>query len=89
MCTIQVMQFAPSSDPTDGPGALRMVFQEELQDQFVFFGLLPVGLYTLRTDPGTVLNTIRTNLRRLVARALTASAAAVERAYEVVRRMRQ
>jgi hypothetical protein len=42
--------------PSDGAGALRATFQEELADQFVYVGLFPFGLHTLRTDPGTPLN---------------------------------
>ncbi|KAF6258098.1 hypothetical protein COO60DRAFT_1701478 [Scenedesmus sp. NREL 46B-D3] len=72
----QVMQFEPY--PADGPGALRLAFEEELHDQFVFFGLLPMGLYTVRTDPGTPLDTLLTKVRRLVAWGIVASAGVVE-----------
>jgi hypothetical protein len=72
----QVMQFEPY--PADGPGALRIAFQEELQDQFIFFGLLPIGLYTIRTDPGTPLNGMLTAVRRVVGLSTTAFAGVVE-----------
>eukprot|EP00882_Tetradesmus_deserticola_P001937 GHRQ01002076.1.p1 GENE.GHRQ01002076.1~~GHRQ01002076.1.p1 ORF type:complete len:229 (+),score=84.96 GHRQ01002076.1:191-877(+) len=72
----QVMQFEPY--PEDGPGALRIAFEEELHDQFVLFGLLPMGLYTIRTDPGTPLNALLTAARRLVAQGMIATAAVVE-----------
>lgn len=50
----QVIQF--EEHPTDG---LVVVFQEELQDQFILLGSLHVGLSSVRTDPGTPLNCIR------------------------------
>jgi hypothetical protein len=74
--TTQVMQFEPY--PADGPDALRIAFQEELQDQFVFFGVLPLGLYAIRTDPGTTLNAVLSGARRLVGAGLVAFAGVVE-----------
>lgn len=38
-----------------GEAELRVVWQEELADQFVFLGMLPLGLYTIRADPHTPL----------------------------------
>jgi hypothetical protein len=49
--------------PEDGPGALRVCFQEELADQIVFLGLVPFGLYALRTEPGTPLHMVVTWFR--------------------------
>lgn len=57
--------------PADGPGALRLVLHEEVADQFVLLGLIPTGLYTIRTDPGTPLNWIRNTLRRAVGRMIS------------------
>uniref|UniRef100_A0A383VLK9 Uncharacterized protein n=1 Tax=Tetradesmus obliquus TaxID=3088 RepID=A0A383VLK9_TETOB len=71
-----VMQFEPF--PADGPGALRLAFQEELHDQMIFFGLLPLGLYAIRTDPGTPLNSLLTSARRMVGAGIVAWAGVVE-----------
>jgi hypothetical protein len=70
------MQFVPY--PADSPDALRLAFQEELQEQFIFFGLLPLGLYAIRTDPGTTLNSVLSGVRRLVGSSLTLTAGVVE-----------
>eukprot|EP00879_Flechtneria_rotunda_P004098 GHRR01004343.1.p1 GENE.GHRR01004343.1~~GHRR01004343.1.p1 ORF type:complete len:229 (+),score=48.10 GHRR01004343.1:208-894(+) len=75
--TTQVFQFEES--PQDGPGALRVVFQEELMDQMVFLGLIPIGLYAWRTDPGTPLHSLRTGIRRVVGRSIHAYVEVVER----------
>lgn len=63
-----MMQFEKS--PEDGPGVLRVVFQEELADQFVFLGCLPVGLYTIRSDPGTPLNWLLSTARGISGRVI-------------------
>jgi hypothetical protein len=54
------MQFAPSDDTnSDGPDEpLRIVFQEELADQMVFLGSLPITLFAVRSDPGTPLDCV-------------------------------
>jgi hypothetical protein len=65
------MQFEES--PADGPGALRLAFHEELADQFIFLGLIPVGLYTIRTDPGTPLNWLRDAVRHTAAQVIATS----------------
>lgn len=57
--------------PSDGPGALRVAFQEELADQFIYLGLLPLGVYTLRTDPGTPLNWLLDTARGLLGRSIS------------------
>jgi hypothetical protein len=64
----QVFQFRDY--PEDGPGALRICCNEELNDQLIFFGLIPVGVYAIRSDPGTPLHLMLSWLRDLVGRWL-------------------
>lgn len=62
--TQQVFQFV--EHPADGPGALRVVFQEEILDQFLLLGVLPLTLPAIRTDPGTPLDRLLSNGRLLL-----------------------
>ncbi|WIA08234.1 hypothetical protein OEZ85_007680 [Tetradesmus obliquus] len=53
-------------------------FQEELHDHMIFFRLLPLGLYAMRTDPGMPLNGLLSSALRLVGAGIVAWAGVVE-----------
>ena len=77
-----IMQF--EEYPADGPGALRLAFHEEVADQFVLLGLIPMGLYTIRTDPGTPLNWIRDTVRHTAGRVIAGATPAMVWVLEAV-----
>lgn len=77
-----VMQFEQC--PSDGPGALRLAFHEEVADQFVLLGLIPLGLYTIRTDQGTPLAWARDAVRHTAGRVIAATTPVVVRLLEAV-----
>lgn len=80
--TMQVLQF--KEYPADGPGALRVTFQEELADQFVILGSLPMGLWTIRTDPGTPLNWVRDTVRGVTGRVIAVTTPVVVQLLQAV-----
>jgi hypothetical protein len=64
-----------SSSSSSGGGstaALAIAWQQELCDQFVFLGAIPLGLYALRTDPGTPLAWACGALRGAMGRVIAA-----------------
>jgi hypothetical protein len=77
-----VLQF--EEYPADGPGAVRVAFHEELSDQFVFLGTIPMGLYTIRTDPGTPLNWIRDTVRGVMGQVIAVSTPVLVQLLEAV-----
>jgi len=68
----------------DASGALRVVFHEELVDQMVFVGLFHLGLYAVRTDPGTPLNWIRDRLRRATGQVIAVTTPVVVQVAQAV-----
>lgn len=59
-------------------------FHEELSDQFVFLGTIPMGLYTIRTDPGTPLNWMRDAVRGVMGQVIAVSTPVVVQLLEAV-----